>query len=81
MHEATRIILLRAARKHNTLRPVRRSLCIMHQFAVGGTNRVRERDQHPMSLVGVGKFNRKPKTETKEPETGTERTETENFGS
>jgi len=31
--------------------------------------------------VGVGKFNRKPKTEPKEPGTGTERTETENFGS
>ena len=49
-HEDTRFILVRAAERRNTLHPVRRSSCIMHQFVVGDTNG-RERDRHPKSLV------------------------------
>ena len=42
MHKERRFILVRATQKHNTLRSVHRSLCIMHQFVVAAYKRARE---------------------------------------
>jgi len=53
MHEDTRFTLVRAAGRRNTLRPVRRSSCIMHQFAVVGYKQAREGSESEVSDVSV----------------------------